>query len=75
LIYEGRGSARDVRQMSRGGVGEGNGRIIYLTVPQIDRELEAAKQDQNPHVYSLIRIAFGDGHDNHGSSEHEARAR
>src|SRR5437868_4482546 len=37
---------------------EGNGRIIYLTVPQIDRVLEAAKQDQNPHFYAFITIAL-----------------
>jgi integrase len=37
---------------------EDQGRITYLTVEQIDRLIEAAKQDQNPHVYPFIVIGL-----------------
>lgn len=35
-----------------------NGRITYLTTDQIDRLLEAARQDQNPDVYPFIVIGL-----------------
>ena len=37
---------------------EDNGRIIYLTVEQIQRLITAAKQDQCPHVYPFIVIGI-----------------
>jgi integrase len=35
------------------------GRVAYLTVEQIDRLVEAAKQDQNPHLYPFVVIGLG----------------
>ena len=37
---------------------EDRGRITYLTTDQIKRLLNAAKQDQNPHVYPFIVIGL-----------------
>src|SRR5205809_8133532 len=37
---------------------EDRGRITYLTVEQIQRLIEAAKQDQNPQVYPFIVIGL-----------------
>jgi integrase len=37
---------------------EERGRITYLTIDQIKRLLEAAKQDQNPQVYPFIMIGL-----------------
>ncbi len=37
---------------------EGQGRIAYLTVEQIQRLVEASKQDQNPHIYPFIVIGL-----------------
>jgi len=37
---------------------EDKGRIVYLTPEQIERLLEAAKQDQNEHVYPFIVIGL-----------------
>ncbi len=36
-------------------------RITYLTVEQIDRLLDAAKQDQNPYIYRFIVIGLETG--------------
>ena len=38
---------------------EERGRVAYLTVEQIDRLVEAAKQDQNPHLYPFVVIGLG----------------
>jgi len=35
---------------------EDRGRIVYLTVEQIDRLIAAAKQDENPHVLAFVVI-------------------
>ena len=40
---------------------ENPGRIIYLTADQIERLIEAAKQDQNPHIYPFIVIGLETG--------------
>jgi len=40
---------------------ENPGRIIYLTADQIERLIEAAIQDQNPHVYPFIVIGLETG--------------
>ena len=37
---------------------EDKGRIVYLTSEQIERFLDAAKQDQNEHVYPFIAIGL-----------------
>ncbi len=37
---------------------EGQGRITYLTVEQIRRLIECAKQDQNEHIYPFIIIGL-----------------
>lgn len=37
---------------------EDRGRIVYLTPEQIERLLEAAKQDQNEHIYPFIVIGL-----------------
>jgi len=37
---------------------EDKGRIAYLTLEQIERLLDAAKQDQNEHIYSFIFIGL-----------------
>ncbi len=37
---------------------EDSGRIVYLTQEQIERLLEAAKQDQNPHIYPFIVVGL-----------------
>lgn len=37
---------------------EDRGRIVYLTTEQIKRLLEAAKQDQNEHIYPFILIGL-----------------
>jgi integrase len=37
---------------------EDRGRIVYLTPEQIERLLEAAKQDQNQHIYSFMVIGL-----------------
>ncbi len=38
---------------------EGHGRITYLTTKQVERLIEAAKHDQNLHVYPFIVIGLG----------------
>ena len=40
---------------------ENPGRIIYLTADQIERLIEAAIQDQNPHIYPFIVIGLETG--------------
>jgi len=40
---------------------ENPGRIIYLTAEQIERLIEAAKQDQNPYVYPFIVVGLETG--------------
>jgi len=37
---------------------EGNGRIVYLTIEQQQRVLEAAKHDLSPHIYPFCVIAL-----------------
>ena len=37
---------------------ENPGRIIYLTTDQIKKLIEAAKEDQNPHIYPFIVIGL-----------------
>ncbi|MEI2415486.1 tyrosine-type recombinase/integrase [Orrella sp. JC864] len=40
---------------------DGSGRIVYLTAPQVQKLLEAAKESDNPQLYPFVLIAVSTG--------------